>query len=49
MIAGNWDNREIAAALSIAEQTVKNYASRVYAKIGVADRLHAIQIVKKIT
>ena len=49
MIAGNWDNREIAAALSIAEQTVKNYASRIYAKIGVADRLHAIQMVTKIT
>jgi DNA-binding NarL/FixJ family response regulator len=48
MIAGNWDNREIAEALCIAEQTVKNYASRIYAKIDVSDRLHALQAVNKL-
>ena len=48
MIAANWDNREIAETLGIAEQTVKNYASRIYAKVDVADRLHAIQAVKRL-
>lgn len=46
MITRNLDNHEIASRLHIAEQTAKNYASRIYAKLGVADRLHAIQMVK---
>jgi DNA-binding NarL/FixJ family response regulator len=32
-------NKEIASALSIAEQTVKIYLSRVFRKVGVKDRL----------
>lgn len=44
LIACNYDNRDIANALFIAEQTVKNYASRIYAKIGVDNRPHAIQL-----
>lgn len=43
MVARNWSNREIADRLAIAEQTVKNYVSRVYEKLGVPDRAHAIR------
>jgi DNA-binding NarL/FixJ family response regulator len=46
MITRNLDNHEISAKMHIAEQTVKNHACRIYAKLGVADRLHAIQRVK---
>jgi DNA-binding NarL/FixJ family response regulator len=44
LVARNLDNHEIAERLFIAGQTVKNYLSRVYQKLGVADRLHAIRI-----
>lgn len=46
LIAENWDNHEISDRLCIAEQTVKNYTSRIYDKIGVPDRLHAIQAIR---
>jgi len=45
MVTRNLDNHEIASRMHIAEQTVRNYTSRIYAKLGVADRLHAIQLV----
>jgi len=35
-------NREIADALFIAEQTVKNHVSEIYAKLGVHDRAQAL-------
>jgi DNA-binding NarL/FixJ family response regulator len=38
-------NREIADALFIAEQTVKNHASEIYAKLGVHDRAQALRLV----
>ena len=40
------DNHEIAERLFIAEQTVRNYISSIYAKIGVSDRIHAKKLVK---
>ena len=40
------DNREIADRLFIAEQTVKNYVSQIYVKLGVDNRLHAIKRVE---
>jgi DNA-binding NarL/FixJ family response regulator len=40
------DNREIAERLFIAEQTVRNYISSIYAKIGVSDRIHAKKLAK---
>jgi len=48
LIARNWDNAEISERLFIAGQTVKNYTSRIYAKLGVSDRLHVIQKVAKV-
>jgi len=36
-------NREIAEKMCLAEQTVKNYVSAIYAKLGVRNRLQAIQ------
>jgi DNA-binding NarL/FixJ family response regulator len=47
LVTRNLDNHEIAEKLGIAEQTVKNYTSRIYAKLGVADRLHAIQLARR--
>jgi DNA-binding NarL/FixJ family response regulator len=37
-------NREIADALFIAEQTVKNHVSEIYAKLGVHDRAQALRL-----
>lgn len=48
LICRNWDNREISERLFIAGQTVKNYTSRIYAKLGVPDRLHVIQKVARL-
>ena len=37
-----WDNARIAAALHLSEQTVRNYLTRLYAKLGVHSRAEAI-------
>ena len=37
-------NNQIAELLFISKNTVNNYTSTIYAKIGVDDRLHAIQL-----
>lgn len=37
-----WRNREIAAQLSITEQTVKNHLRSIYDKVGVSDRLELV-------
>jgi DNA-binding NarL/FixJ family response regulator len=49
LICRNWDNREISERLFIAGQTGKNNTSRIYAKLGVPDRLHVIQKVAGLT
>ncbi len=41
-IALGHDNQTIANELSLAEQTVRNYASSIYEKIGVASRVEAV-------
>ncbi|MBG9334611.1 response regulator transcription factor [Corynebacterium belfantii] len=38
-------NSEIADALSISVQTVKNYTSRIYSKLGIASRRDLFQLV----
>jgi DNA-binding NarL/FixJ family response regulator len=42
LIAG-FSNKEIAGKLRIAEQTVKNYVSIIYEKLGVRDRVHVLK------
>ena len=44
LMAMGLDNREIAAKLYIAEQTVKNYVSIIYSKLGVRDRVQASRL-----
>jgi DNA-binding NarL/FixJ family response regulator len=42
LMAGGYSNCEIAAAIGIAEGTVKNHASSILAKLGVRDRTRAV-------
>jgi DNA-binding NarL/FixJ family response regulator len=42
LVARGYSNREIADALTIAEETVKNYISSILAKMGVRDRTRAV-------
>lgn len=45
LMAEGFDNKEIAKELYIAEQTVKNYVSVIYSKLGVRDRVQASRMV----
>jgi DNA-binding NarL/FixJ family response regulator len=40
-MAQGWDNVRIAGELSLAEQTVRNYVCRIYAKLGITSRVQA--------
>jgi two-component system, NarL family, response regulator DevR len=42
LIAQGWDNARIAGALCLSEQTIRNYVSRLYGKIGVQTRAEAV-------
>jgi DNA-binding NarL/FixJ family response regulator len=42
LIARGWDNARIAGELSLGEQTIRNYVSRLYGKIGVQTRAEAV-------
>lgn len=42
LIAGGYNNREIATALEVSEGTVKNHVSSILAKLGVRDRTRAV-------
>ncbi len=42
LIAQGWGNLHIANHLNLSEQTVRNYASRIYARLGVNSRAEAI-------
>jgi DNA-binding NarL/FixJ family response regulator len=44
LIAGGNANKEIAAVLSITEETVKGYVKNIMAKLGAKDRTHAVTI-----
>ncbi len=46
LVLQDLDNMEIGDRLGIAPQTVRNYVSLVYGKIGVADRNHAKRLVR---
>ncbi|WP_193194028.1 LuxR C-terminal-related transcriptional regulator [Nostoc sp. MG11] len=42
MIAQGWDNIRIASELNLGHQTVRNYISRIYAKLAVSSRAEAV-------
>ena len=47
LMADGLDNKEIATRIFLAEQTVRNYIHRIYEKIGVKSRAHAIRAARK--
>jgi DNA-binding NarL/FixJ family response regulator len=48
LIATGYDNAQIANQLHIAEHTVRNHVSAIYAKLDVQDRFQIIQLANKI-
>jgi DNA-binding NarL/FixJ family response regulator len=46
LLAGGCSNKEIASALLIAEQTVRNHISVIYDKMGADDRSQAMRMAK---
>lgn len=46
MIAQGMTNREIACTLNLAEQTIKNHIHRMLQRVGAADRLEAVELVR---
>ena len=49
LVSKGYNNKRIAEELFISEPTVRNYNSRIYAKIGSKDRLEVISIVRQNT
>ena len=47
LVAGGNANKEIAARLAIAEETVKSHVTRILAKLRANDRTHAVTIALK--
>lgn len=44
LIAGGNANKEVAAQLSVTEETVKGHVKNILAKLGANDRTHAVTI-----
>jgi DNA-binding NarL/FixJ family response regulator len=49
LIARGYSNAQLAGELNVSEQTVRNYVSSIYAKLGIKDRFQIIQIANKLT
>lgn len=47
LIAKGYSNKRIADELFISDPTVRNYISRIYAKLGSKDRLEVINLARK--
>ena len=46
LMVGGFHNDEIAERVSMAPQTVRNYISRIYDKLGTADRVAAVRMAR---
>lgn len=46
LVGEGFSNKQIANQVFVAEQTVKNYLSSIYSRLGVHDRAHAILMLK---
>jgi two-component system, NarL family, response regulator DevR len=44
MVGGGLTNKEIANQLNLSDQTVKNHIHRILQKLGVSDRLSAVEV-----
>jgi len=42
-----WNNRQIASALYMSEGTIRNYFSKIYAKLGSSDRAGAMAVLRE--
>ncbi len=49
LVSKGYNNKRIADELYLSEPTIRNYISRIYAKIGSKDRLEVISIVRQNT
>jgi DNA-binding NarL/FixJ family response regulator len=47
LLVQGYDNKEIATRLYLAEQTIKNYVSAIYSKMGVHCRVQAFHLAAK--
>jgi len=43
LLVKGYRNAEIASALTLTEQTIKNYLRRIYNKLGVSTRVEAVR------
>jgi len=46
-LSKGFDNREIAAAMFLADQTVRNHVSSIYTKTGLTDRVKLVELLKQ--
>jgi LuxR family maltose regulon positive regulatory protein len=49
LLAEGMSNKQISACLGISVQTVKNHTSRIYKKLGVANRIQAVIVAQQMT
>ncbi len=45
-VAKGWTNKEIASALHLSEQTVKNHMHRILRQVNAGDRYEAVETVR---
>ena len=46
-VASGLSSKQIAASLFLSEGTVRNYLSAIFSKLGVHNRIEAVQMAKK--
>jgi DNA-binding NarL/FixJ family response regulator len=47
LILKSYDNREIAAYLTVGEQTARNYVHNLYSKLGVSNRMQLVRVLRE--